>query len=214
MKNSLFSKTFLWMAIGLALTFATGYIVSMNERMLYSIFDGNAYWIFIIVELVIVFFLSAKVMDMKPITAKISFLLYSFVSGLTFSSIFVAFNLSSIMYIFLISASIFAVMAFLGYKTPLDLSKIGTYLYIGLFAVVITVLINLIIGSDTLSMILSIICVGLFLGITAYDVQKIKELQDAGLPEENLAIYGALDLYLDFINIFIHLLELFGKSDN
>lgn len=214
MKNSLFSKTFLWMAIGLAVTFATGFFVSMNPRMLNSIFSTAGYWVFVIIELGLVVFLSSRVMDLKPTTAKVSFLLYSFVSGLTFSSIFVVYNLTSIMYVFLISAGIFALMAFVGYKTSLDLSKIGTYLYMGLFAVIITVLINVFIGSDTLTLVLSVICIGLFIGITAYDTQKIKELQDAGLPEENLAIYGALDLYLDFINIFIHLLSLIGNSDN
>lgn len=213
-ENSLFSKTFLWMAIGLAVTFATGYIVSCNPRMLYSVFNSFGYWIFVIVELALVIFLSAKVMSMKPTTARVSFLLYSFVSGVTFSSIFVYYNIKSIMFIFLISAAIFALMALVGYKTKLDLSKISSYLYMGLVAVIITILINLFIGSDTLSMVLSVICVGLFVGITAYDVQKIKNLADSDLPEDNLAIYGALDLYLDFINLFIHLLELFGSRDN
>lgn len=214
MKNSLFCKTFLWMAIGLAVTFATGFVVSCNPRMLENIYAGWGYWIFIIVELVLVIFLSAKVMDMKPTTAKISFLLYSFVSGVTFSSIFVYYAMSSIMYIFLISAGIFAFMSFLGYKTKFDLSKISTYLFIGLFAAIITMLVNIFIGSDTVAMIISIVCVLLFIGITAYDVQKIKQLENVGLPEENLAIYGALDLYLDFINIFLHILSLFGNSDN
>lgn len=213
-ENSLFSKTFLWMAIGLAVTFATGYIVSCNPKMLYSVFSSFGYWLFVIIELVLVVFLSSKVMTMKPTTARISFLLYSFVSGLTFSSIFVYYSIKSIMFIFLISAGVFALMALVGYKTKLDLSKISSYLYMGLFAVVITILINLFIGSDTLSMVLSVICVGLFIGITAYDVQKIKNLEDSDLPEDNLAIYGALDLYLDFINLFIHILSIFGNNDN
>jgi len=214
MKNSLFSKTFLWMAIGLALTFATAFSVAQFPKMLYSIFGGSGYWIFIVIELVLVLFLSAKVMDLKPTTAKIAFLLYSFVSGLTFSSIFVAFKLSSIMFVFLISAAIFGIMALVGNKTNIDLSKIGPYLYMGLFAAVLTMLINIFIGSDALTMIISIVCVVLFIGITAYDVQKLKQLSDSGLPEENLAIYGALELYLDFINIFIHILQIIGERDN
>lgn len=214
MKNSLFCKTFLWMAIGLAVTFATGFIVACNPRMLVNIFNSWGYWLFVVIELVLVIFLSARVMKMEPTTAKVSFILYSFVSGLTFSSIFVYYSISSIMFIFLISAGIFALMAFVGYKTKMDLSKIGTYLYMALFAVIITMLINFFIGSSTVVMVVSVICVLLFIGITAYDVQKIKSLENMGLPEDNLAIYGALDLYLDFINIFLHILQLFGSGDN
>lgn len=214
MKNSLFSKTFLWMAIGLALTFATGFAVSQFPKMLYSIFGGYGYWIFVIVEFLLVIFLSAKVMDLNPTTAKIAFLLYSFVSGLTFSSIFVVYHLNSIMFVFLISAAVFGIMALIGNKTSLDLTKIGTYLFMGLFAAIITALINMFIGSDTITLVVSIVCVILFIGITAYDVQKIKQLSDSGLPEENLAIYGALELYLDFINIFIHILSIIGDKDN
>lgn len=214
MENKLFSKTFLWMAIGLAVTFATGFVVASNPRMLAKVFSTWGYWLFVILEFGLVIFLSARVMRMKPTTAKISFILYSFVSGLTFSSIFVYYSLSSIMYVFLISALIFALMSYLGYATKIDLTKVGTYLYIGLLAVLVTMLINFFIGSSTLTMIISIICVVIFIGITAYDVQKIKQLEDAGLPEENLAIYGALDLYLDFINLFIHIISIFGNSND
>lgn len=214
MENSLISKTFLWMAIGLAVTFLTGYFVSLYPRMLNSIFDGPGYWLFVIIEFILVIVLSAKVMDMKPTTAKISFLAYSFVSGLTFSSIFVYYSLGSIMLVFLISAVIFGIMALIGYKTSVDLSKISTYLFIGLLAAIITAFINMFIGSETIVTIISVVCVLLFIGITAYDVQKINALANTDLPEENLAIYGALDLYLDFINLFIHLLQIIGERDN
>lgn len=212
MKDNLISKTFLWMCFGLLITFITGYFVAHNEVMLENIYGGWGYWIFVIVELLLVIVLSARIMRMKPATAKVCFLLYSFVSGLTFASIFVYYAIDSIMIIFLVAAIIFAVMAIIGYTTNVDLTRIGTYLFFALVAVLVVALINIFIGSSMLSMIISIVCVLIFIGITAYDVQKIKALENSGLPKENLAIYGALDLYLDFINLFIHLLSIFGKS--
>ena len=212
MKDNLISKTFLWMCFGLLITFITGYFVAHNEVMLENIYGGWGYWIFVIVELLLVIVLSARIMRMKPATAKVCFLLYSFVSGLTFASIFVYYAIDSIMIIFLVAAIIFAVMAIIGYTTNVDLTRIGTYLFFALVAVLVVALINIFIGSSILAMIISIVCVLIFIGITAYDVQKIKALENSGLPKENLAIYGALDLYLDFINLFIHLLSIFGRS--
>ena len=213
MKDNLISKTFLWMCFGLLVTFITGYFVAHNEVMLENIYGGMGYWVFVIVELVLVILLSARIMKMKPTTAKVCFLLYSFVSGLTFASIFVYYAIDSIMLIFLISAIIFAIMALIGYVTKVDLTKMGTYLFFALIAVLIVALINIFLNNSMIAMIVSIVCVLIFIGVTAYDVQKIKMLENSGLPKENLAIYGALDLYLDFINLFIHLLSLFGRSN-
>jgi len=210
--NKLLSKSFLWMCIGLLVTFVTGFGISMNERMLENIFGGSGFWILVILEFVLVIVLSARVMKMNPTTAKISFILYSFVSGLTFSSIFVVYELTSIMMIFLISAIIFGIMAFIGYTTKVDLSRVGFYLLMALLGVILVSIINIFLGNGTLEIIICIICLLLFIGITAYDVQKIRALESTGLPEDNLAIYGALELYLDFINIFLQILELFAKN--
>ena len=210
--NKLLSKSFLWMCIGLLVTFVTGFGISMNERMLENIFGGSGFWILVILEFVLVIVLSARVMKMNPTTAKICFILYSFVSGLTFSSIFVVYELTSIMMIFLISAIIFGIMAFIGYTTKVDLSRVGFYLLMALFGVILVSIINIFLGNGTLEIIICIICLLLFIGITAYDVQKIRALESTGLPEDNLAIYGALELYLDFINIFLQILELFAKN--
>ena len=210
--NKLLSKSFLWMCIGLLVTFVTGFGVSMNERMLENIFGGSGFWILVILEFVLVIVLSARVMKMNPTTAKISFILYSFVSGLTFSSIFVVYELTSIMMIFLVSAIIFGIMAFIGYTTKVDLSRVGFYLLMALLGVILVSIINIFLGNGTLEIIICIICLLLFIGITAYDVQKIRALESTGLPEDNLAIYGALELYLDFINIFLQILELFAKN--
>lgn len=210
--NKLFSKTFLWMFIGLLLTFLTGFYVANNEVMFTNIFKG--YWFvgLIILELVLVIFLSARVFKMKPSTAKCCFILYSIISGLTFSSIFIYYELSSIIYIFLLTALVFGVLALIGYTTKTDMTKVGKYCIIGLIGAIIVVIINIFLQNTIIDLIVSIVILLLFVGITIYDVQKLKNLQNSDLPVENLAIYGALDLYLDFINIFIELLRLFARE--
>lgn len=213
MENKLLSKTFLWMFLGLLVTFATGYAVSSNPVMIENVF-GGMFYIFIILELVLVLVLSARVMKMSPVGAKICFLLYSFVSGLTFSSIFIVYNLTSITSVFLISALVFGIMALIGYTTKVDLTKVGFYLMMALIGAIIVMIVNIFLNNPMVDTFISIVCLIIFIGITAYDVQKIKALESSGLPEDNLAIYGALDLYLDFINIFLHLLQFFGKSDD
>ncbi len=213
MENKVLSKSFLWMALGLLLTFGTGYVVSINENMLENIFSGAGYIVFIVIEFILVIILSARIMKMKPTMAKICFLLYAFVSGLTFSSIFVVFEMKSIMFIFLVTAAIFGVLSYIGANTKMDLTKVGTYLVIGLIGAIIVSLLNVLIFKSTaVELGLSILILIIFLGLTAFDVQKILKISETGIPEDNAAIYGALELYLDFINIFIKLLQLFGKG--
>ena len=210
--NQLISKTFLWMFVGLIVTFLTGYIVSINENMLLSIFCCPLFWIIIILEFALVIFFSARVHKMKPMTARICFLLYSFVSGLTFSSIFVGFELSSVLYVFLIAAVVFAIFGAIGYFTNIDLNKISTYLLMALLAIIICSIVNLFIGNSTFDLIISIIALLVFFGFTAYDIQKVKILSNMGMDHEVVAINGAFELYLDFINIFLHLLSIIGDA--
>ncbi len=209
--NKVISNSFVWMCIGLLVTFVTGYAVAQNANMLTNVF-GNAFWVFIVLEFILVIVLSARVMKMSPTSAKVCFILYSFVSGLTFSSIFVYYELTSILIVFLLGAVIFGVMACIGYNTKVDLTKIGFYFLIGILGVIILSVINIFMGNTVLDIVLSVVCLILFLGVTAYDVQKIKALSDTNLPADNLAIYGALQLYLDFINIFLQILELFNNN--
>ena len=209
--NKIFSKIFLWMFIGLAITFGIGYYASVNENMLYNIFS-RYYFILIILEIVVVIWLSARIRKMKPITAKILFCLYSFLTGLTFSSIFVVFEIISIMLVFGITALIFLIFALLGYFTKIDLSKLSVYLFMGLLGVIICSLINMFIGSNTFDLGITIIALIIFIAYVAYDIQIIKRNLYNIIEEDNLAIYGAFQLYLDFINLFLRLLRLFGKS--
>lgn len=211
MNSSIMSKVYLWMFIGLAVTFATGSIIAGNPDLILTIFKGVNVFILALVEIGLVILLSARITKMKASTAKILFILYSFVTGLTFSSIFIVYSVSSIINVFLITSLIMLVFSCLGYYLKLDLTKIGVFLLMILIGIIIASIVNIFLGSDQLTFIITIVSVIVFVIYIAYDVQKIKYLQDT-IPEENLAIYGALQLYLDFINIFIDLLQLFGDN--
>ena len=148
---------------------------------------------------------------MSETTAKISFILYSFLTGLTFSSVFVVYQITSILYVFLVSALLFGIFAVIGATTKIDLSKLGTILLMLLVGIIICTIINLFIGSQGFNLVLCIIGLVVFMIYVAYDMQKIKQLENI-YEGDKLAIIGALELYLDFINIFLRLLQLFGRS--
>ena len=213
MESKLMSKTFIWMFIGLLVTFVTGYGVASNETMIINIYKNSIYIVLCIVELILVIFLSAKVHSMSKNMARICFIIYSFVTGLSLSSIFVIYSLSSILYVFLIAAVVFLVFGLIGYFTKLDLTKIFTYLMMILLGVIICFLVNLFLNYEQFDFVLTLVSLVVFMGFTAYDVQKIKRLaENSDIPEDNLSIVGALNLYLDYINIFLDLLNLLGKS--
>lgn len=211
MKNNLYSKMFMWMFVGLLITFLVGYYVSTNENMIYNIFATKFYWVIYISEIVTVIVLSARILKMSKNGAIFGFLLYSFLSGLTFSSIFLTFKMSSIIFIFLITALVFLIFALIGYFTKINLTKLGTILFMGLIGILIASLINIFVQSQTFDLILVIIGIIVFIGYIAYDINKVKRLEGQ-IDEDKLSIIGALELYLDFINLFIRLLQLFGKS--
>ncbi len=214
-ENKIMPKVFGWMFLGLLCTFITGYLISQNEFTVAKLLTGYTPFILAIIEIVLVVFLSMRIHKMQPTTAKVTFLAYSIISGITFSSLFIYYEMASIIYVFFITALIFGIFAAIGYFTKLDLTKIGTYLLIGLIGAIICSVVNIFIGNSTFDMIISIVFVLVFIGMTAYDVQKIKQLDASGvIPSDNVAIYGALSLYLDFINLFIELLKLFGKRDD
>ena len=211
LENYSYSKTFFWMFIGLLITFVTGYYVSLNENMLYNICTGGMHFLLFIVEIIIVIVLTRRLHKMSDMTAKILFCLYSFVTGLTFSVLFYAYSMQSIMYVFAVTGLLFLVFAFLGKTINIDLSKLGSIFMMILIGLLIVSIINIFIGSTMLELVLSWVFVILFLGITAYDIQRAKQLMII-YGEEKGSIMTALQLYLDFINIFIELLKLFGKS--
>ena len=156
--------------------------------------------------------LSAGLKKFNPIITKILYLIYTAITGITFAAIFMYFQMSSIILIFLVSAIIFAVFAIVGSKLNIDLSKFGLYLFIALIGVIIVSIINIFIGSSQLNMFISAVAILVFTLYIGYDIKKIQALLAEDINEENIAVYGAFQLYLDFINIFIRLLELFGKA--
>lgn len=214
MQKSIFSKVFLWMFVGLFVTFATGIYVSTNENMIYNIFSTSAYWIIFVAELLVVIFLSARIHKMSLTTAILSFLGYSVLSGLTFSSIFLLFNVSSIIFIFAVTSVLFLIFGLIGYFTNIDLSKMGIILLFGLIGIILVSVVNIFLGNPTLDLIISVIAVIIFVGFIAYDIQRIKAFSNVIDDENKVAIIGALELYLDFINLFIHLISIFGDRRN
>lgn len=213
MKNIIYSKVFLWMFIGLLVTFLTGVYTSTNIDALEVIFNKGLYWLFAVLEIGLAIFLSVRIHKMSATTARITYLLYAFLTGLTFSSIFIVYKISSIMLIFLVASILFLIFALIGYFTKIDLSKIGTILIMMLLGIIICTIINIFLGNEMFDIVLSCVSIVIFLGFIAYDIQKIRQLVDY-LPEDNLAVIGAFELYLDFINIFLDLLRLFGNSND
>lgn len=211
MENSLYSKVYVWMFIGLFISFLSGYFLSINPSIVYSIMLTNKFWLIIILELGIAIFFGARINKMSSTTAKICFILYSLTTGFTLSIIFLAYKLSSIVMIFGVTATLFGIFAVYGLLTKKDITKWGTYLLMILFGIIIVTIVNIFFENTTLDLIISIIGVILFLLFVAYDMKTIKSLV-ATIPEENVAIYGAFTLYLDFINLFLRLIRIFGKN--
>ena len=212
MENKIFSKVFMWMFIGLAITFATAFYVSLNENMVYNIFSGSLYWILLLAQIGAVLYLSVRIHKMSVETSKIVFIGYSFLTGLTFSIIFLAFGLQTIIFAFGLTSIVFLIFALLGYYTNIDLTKIRTYLILGLIFVILAPLANIFIQSSNFDLFLLVFGVLLFMGFIAYDIQKIKYAIYKIENEEKAAIFGALQLYLDFINLFIRILRLLSRS--
>ncbi len=211
--SKFFSKVYLWMFIGLLISGAVAYYTSVTPGVRGLVYGGFTF--FIILELVVVIAFSALRKKVSPAAAKILFIIYSVVSGLTLSSIFLVYKLESIGMVFISAALMFGLLALYGFITKNDLSSFGKVLIFALLAIIIMSLINMFIGNSTFSIVISVISIVVFLGLTAWDMQALKAMYNYYASDEKelnkIAIYGALDLYLDFINIFLQLLNLFGK---
>ena len=212
MNNKFLSKVFSWFGIGLLVTFLVAYIVSTSISALSFIFSGSTYLIIVLLEFGVAIWLSVRIHKMSSGLAKCLYLAYSALTGLTFSSLFVVYELTSIIWIFLASALVFGVFALLGKSGRFDLSRYGVYLLIALLGSVILEVINIFLVNHTLDMIICVAVLAIFVTYVAYDVQKIITRYDDS--NEAMAVYGAFDLYLDFINIFLRLIQLFGKERN
>ena len=178
------------------------------------LFDSPLKWIVMLAPLGFVFYLSARINKMSISSAQITFWVFSAIMGLSLASLFIVFTQSSIARVFFITAGTFAAMSLYGYTTKKDLTRLGGFLFMGLIGIIIASVVNIFIGSSALQFAISIIGVLVFVGLTAYDTQSIKNMYYEG-DSENIsskkALMGALRLYLDFINLFILLLQLFGQ---
>lgn len=210
-------RVYFKMFLALLVTAFTALFVSTSPQMLSMVYGGTFnYIIFVVLELGLVIGITAGLNKMKSSTATLLFFLFSIVNGFTLSIIFLAYSLPSLAKTFFITAGTFGAMSVYGYFTSRDLTKFGTYLMYALFGLIICALVNLFTKSSTLDWIISIVGVFLFLGLTAWDTQKVKQMA-AYAPADpqtigKLATIGALSLYLDFINLFLFLLRFFGSS--
>jgi len=217
--NSFVRSVYNWMAIGLGLTGVVAYSVANLPEVRNIIFgSGVVFFGLIIAQLALVFFLSARIHRMQAGTATMLFVLYSALNGATLSSIFLAYAQSSITSTFFVCSATFVACSVYGWTTRRDLTSMGGFLTMGLIGIVIASLVNIFIQSNAVSTVVSYIGVLVFVGLTAYDTQDIKNMAmaqpsdlDAGAVRKG-AILGALKLYLDFINLFLMLLRIFGSG--
>lgn len=215
----LMRKVYVWMTLALVITGFTAFGVANSPGILQAIYTNQIlFWGLIIAEFALVIGVSAAINKISLTTATLMFVLYSVINGALLSYIFLAYTSSSIATVFFITAGTFAAMALIGYTTKTDLSSMGKYLLMALIGMIIATLVNVFFVKSTgFELVLSYVGVLVFVGLTAYDSQKIKQMllqaPDAGEGAQKVALLGALSLYLDFINLFIYLLRIFGKRE-
>lgn len=223
--STLLRSVFAWMSVALLMTTISSMLfafVPSLVQMLFTEAEGGGYklsilaWVVMFAPLGFVMLMSFGFNKLSYPALIGVFLAYAAVNGISLSFIFMVYSLGSIVNVFLSTVALFAIMAIAGYTTKTDLTKMGSLLMIGLFGIIIASVINIFMKSDTMGFITSILGVIIFTGLTAWDVQKIKNMaseDDGSTPFKKMSIMGALTLYLDFINIFLYLLRLFGKRD-
>lgn len=213
-KNVL-TSTFGWLFVGLLVCFGISFLTSYNEDILLLAFTWAGYntlYLYAVLELILVFALSLFIKKMPATLAKICYILYTALTGLSLTGIFLVYTTSSIAFVFLATAIIFGVFALVGKNTNVDLSKWYIYLVVALFAIIFLEIINIFVLNETLDMILCIIGIVVFAGFVAYDIKKVILIANSTVTDEsNMGIYCAFQLFLDIINIFLDLIRLFGR---
>lgn len=200
------------MTLGLAISAVVAYFVGTSPTLLALFFGGPQKWIIMLAPLAFVFFLSFRINSMSVYAAKVAFFAFAGVMGLSLATIFAVFKMGSIANAFFATAAMFGAMSLWGYTTKRDLTKMGSFLIMGAIGLVIASLINLFFQSGMMAMVISGLAVIIFTGLTAYDTQNIKSMyyELEGDDRSKMGIMGALSLYMNFINIFTSLLNLFG----
>tara|TARA_B100001146_G_C16150207_1_gene420840 strand:+ start:462 stop:1187 length:726 start_codon:yes stop_codon:yes gene_type:complete len=209
-------KVYNYMGSALLLSGIVAYAVAHTPALMQAIFGTPLMWVVMLAPLGMVFFLSARIEKMNFATAQTTFWIFAALMGASLASIFVIYTQTSIVRVFMITAVTFGAMSLWGYTTKRDLSGMGSFLMMGLIGIIVASLVNLFIQSSMMHWVISVIGVLVFTGLTAYDTQKIKEMylvSDGQVVMGKKAIMGALKLYLDFINLFIMLLHLFGNRE-
>ncbi|MEO9527144.1 Bax inhibitor-1/YccA family protein [Roseibium sp.] len=209
-----------YMTIGLALTgflaLGTYMVADSNPAVAQTLFSGPLYFVLLFAPLGMVLWLSARIQSMSASTARTMFLAYAAIMGISLAPIFMAYTGGSIARVFFITAAAFGSLSLFGYTTKKDLSGWGSFLFMGLIGIVLASIVNIFMASSALQFAISVIGVLVFAGLTAYDTQQIKEMYYEGDSSEvatKKSVMGALRLYLDFINMFLMLLSLFGNRE-
>ncbi|NOY12164.1 MAG: Bax inhibitor-1/YccA family protein [Deltaproteobacteria bacterium] len=214
--NTFFQKVYLWMTAGLATTALASALMLSSPSAQQLIFGNRlVFYGLIFAELGLVIAMSAAINRIRATTATLLFLGYSALNGVTFAAIFLIYTSSSIASTFLVTSGTFAAMSIYGYVTKRDLTGFGSFLFMGLVGIIIASVVNMFLNNAMIYWIISYVGVFIFVGLTAYDTQKIKQIGQAGFANEQdrhkAAILGALRLYLDFINLFLMLLRIMGN---
>ena len=214
------SKVFLWMAGALILTAITSFLIAANFTTVLPFFVNETgvsalFWIAIFAPFALVLIMSVGVNKLPLSALSLLFILYAVLMGVSLSFIFLTYEISSIGLAFTVTAGTFIVMAIMGYTTKADLTKFGSLLMMGLFGIIIAMVVNIFMGSAMMDFVVSILGVLIFTGLTAYDVQKLRrfsaQIGEFDNTAGKMALMGALTLYLDFINLLLFLLRIFGK---
>ena len=214
---ALMSKVYLWMTLALAITGLTAFYIAGNESLFYGLANNRPlFWGLLIGEFAVVVLLSARIMRMSFATAGMLFGLYAILNGVTLSFLLLIYTAESIATTFFVTAGTFGAMSLVGLFTKRDLSAIGRFLFMALIGLIIATIVNVFVASNTLGWAITYAGVLIFCGLTAYDTQKMKQIltECSHLGEQNLlkiALLCSLSLYLDFINLFLYLLRIFGN---
>jgi FtsH-binding integral membrane protein len=215
---ALMRKTYLWMSMALVITGLTAYVVATNAAISsYLFMHSQLIWVLFLAEIGLVIGLSAAIRKISLSTATLMFVAYAALNGITFSSLFYVYTMGSLASTFFITAGTFGAMSLVGFFTKTDLSSMGKILLMALIGLIIASVVNIFVASSGLEMLMTYLGVLIFVSLTAYDTQKIKQMflmaPDASESTQKYAVLGALTLYLDFINLFLYLLRIFGRRE-
>jgi FtsH-binding integral membrane protein len=211
--NSAMSRVYGHMSLAVLTSMIVSFLVSSSPALMSFFFTGAMKWLVMFAPLVGIIALSFGLHKLSYSQAQMALHGFAALMGLSFATIFVVFTLGSIVSAFMAAAVLFGTMTFYGYFTKRSLESVGQFMFIGLIAIVIASIINIFVGSTVAQMVISALAIIIFLGLTAWDTQRIREMVSEGSSDGRLEVSGALSLYLNFINIFLNLLQLFGNRE-